>query len=87
MKKKNNEKLYGLDGKLNIITYIRCKRLEWLENVWRVNGVKNKIRQLVKPRTRWNDSRKGYEIDRWKCNVRLDFELKKWRLTSGNTGS
>jgi len=36
--KRHNEELYGLYGKPNILTYIRCKHLEWLGHVWRADG-------------------------------------------------
>lgn len=36
--KRHNEELYNLYEKPNILTYVRCKRLEWLgrvESWWR----------------------------------------------------
>jgi len=63
--KRRNEGLYDLYGKQNILTYIRCKRLEWLGHVWKADGdiLKNvlilkikKKRPLGRPRTRWKDT-------------------------------
>ncbi|KAL4113103.1 hypothetical protein QTP88_016788 [Uroleucon formosanum] len=63
--KRHNEELYGLYEKPNILTFMRCKRLEWLRHVWRVDGdvLKNvlirkinKKRPLGRPRTKWKDT-------------------------------
>jgi len=63
--KRHNEELYNLYEKPNILTYIRCKRLEWLGPVRRADGdvLKNvlirkinKKRLLGRPRTRWKDT-------------------------------
>ncbi|KAF0721180.1 putative transposon-derived protein F52C9.6 [Aphis craccivora] len=87
--KRHNEELYDLYGKPNILTYIRCKRLEWLGHVWRADGdlLKNvlirkidKKRPLGRPRTRWKDTAEKDMrlIDK---NATLDWTLnrEKWR--------
>lgn len=37
--KRHNKELYDLYEKPNILTFIRCKRLDWLGHVWRADGV------------------------------------------------
>ncbi|KAL4103343.1 hypothetical protein QTP88_018720 [Uroleucon formosanum] len=87
--KRHNEELYNLYEKPNILTYIRCKRLEWLGHVWRADGdlLKNvlirkinKKRPLGRPRTRWKDTAEKDKrlIDE---DATLDWTLnrEKWR--------
>jgi hypothetical protein len=63
--KRHNEEMYDLYEKLNVLTYIRCKCLEWLGHVCRADGdvLKNvlirkidKKRPLGRPRTGWKDT-------------------------------
>lgn len=72
--------LYCSNGKPNILTHTRGKRLEQLGYARRTNGdvLKNVLtgkisekRLLGRPKARY--CRKGYETVRWKCNARLDF--------------
>jgi hypothetical protein len=89
MKKRHNEELYNLYGKPNILTYIRCKRLEWLGHVWRADGdlLKNvlirkinKKSPLGRPRTRWKDTAEK-DMRLIDEDATLDWTLnrEKWR--------
>jgi len=60
-----NNDLRELYGRLNILSYTRSKRLEWLGHVWRADGriIKQALiakitgkRPLGTPRTSWRDS-------------------------------
>lgn len=62
--RRKNQELQELYNRPNIISYIKSKRLEWFDHVWRANGqvIKevlvnkiNKKRPLGRPRTRWMD--------------------------------
>lgn len=48
----------------------------------------NKKKPLGRPRIRRRDTtKKGYNIDKWRFNSRLDFEQRKMEsLTSGSAG-
>lgn len=60
--RRNNQELQELYNRLNIVSYIKSKRLEWFGHVWRADGQVmkevlvnkiNKKRSLGRPRTRW----------------------------------
>uniref|UniRef100_A0A2S2PQV7 Uncharacterized transposon-derived protein F52C9.6 n=1 Tax=Schizaphis graminum TaxID=13262 RepID=A0A2S2PQV7_SCHGA len=86
--KRHNEELYNLYEKPNILTCIRCKRLEWL-HVWRADRdlLKNvlirkinKKRPLGRPRTRWKDTAEK-DMRLIDEDATLDWTLnrEKWR--------
>jgi len=73
----------------HIVTYIRCKRLEWLGHVWRADGdvLKkvligkiNKKVPLGRPRTRWNDTvKKDMRLIDEHATLDWTFDREKWK--------
>ena len=87
--RRSNENIKSLYNKPDILYFIRKKRLEWFEHVWRADGqlIKNvlinkinKTRPLGRPKTRWIDVvAKDIKMIDQEATLETAYQRERWR--------